>query len=123
MLVRSRGSPPGWFGLVAGFLEPGETPAEGVLREVAEETGIDAADPMFVGVHPFRMRNQIIFTYHVEVPHLNIRLCEDELADYRIVPIDALKPWPRGTGPALKDWLASRGHHPETVEFGRHLDA
>jgi len=31
-----------------------------------------------------------------------------ELADLKIIPPDRLKPWPFGTGPAVKDWLARR---------------
>ena len=36
VLVRSNGWPESWFGLVTGFLEKSETPAEGCLREVKE---------------------------------------------------------------------------------------
>ncbi len=121
VLVRSHGWPDTWYGLVAGFLEAGERPEEGVLREVEEEIGIAVRNPSFVGFHSFRERNQIIFTYHIEIPHIEIRLCERELADYRIVPMAELKTWPRGTGPALHDWLVGRGYQPETVDFGRHL--
>jgi NAD+ diphosphatase len=31
-----------------------------------------------------------------------------ELADIKRVPITRLKPWDIGTGPAVRDWLASR---------------
>lgn len=121
ILVRSRGNPEGWFGLVAGFLEPGELPHEGALREIEEEIGIQAAPPSFIGVYPFEYRNQIIFVYHTTVPHRNVKLCTVELDAYRIVPLDELRPWSRGTGPALREWLIGRGYTPETAEFGKHL--
>ena len=43
VLVHSIGRPSHWYGLVAGFLERGEHPADAVLREVAEELGLDRA--------------------------------------------------------------------------------
>ena len=123
VLVRSRGSPPSWFGLVAGFLEPGERPENGAAREVEEETGLRGSAPELIGIDPFELRNQILFTYHMRVPADPIRLCAEELADYRIVPIERLVPWNRGTGIALSRWLASRGFFPEAFDFGRHVES
>lgn len=121
VLVRSIGRPPTWFGLVAGFLEQAEHPDDAVLREIDEEVGLTPSRCTFLGNYAFPRRNQIIFAYHAEVPSLDVRLGEDELEDFRIVPIAELKPWPQGTGPALRDWLASRGFHPPVVEFGEHV--
>ena len=123
VLVRSRGAPPTWFGLVAGFIEPGERPIDAAVREVREEIGLDARDPSFIGVHPFELRNQLLFTYHMRVPAASIQLCAVELEEYRIVPVAELIPWNRGTGPALGEWLATRGFKPEAVDFGRHIEA
>jgi hypothetical protein len=50
-----------------------------------------------------------------------IRLCERELAGYKSLPLERLRPWSQGTGPALRDWLASRGLFPPVVEFGEHI--
>jgi NADH pyrophosphatase NudC (nudix superfamily) len=121
VLVRSIGRPPTWFGLVAGFLEEGEHPDEAVLREIDEELGLRPSSCMFVGSYAYARRNQIIFVYHAEVPSLDIRLCRDELDDFRILPIAEVKPWSQGTGPGLRDWLVSRGYDPDVVEFGEHV--
>jgi len=40
LLGRSHGWPEGMFSLLAGFMEPGETIADAVRREVLEETGV-----------------------------------------------------------------------------------
>jgi len=40
ILLLERVSPPGFWQSVTGSLEPGETPAQAALREVAEETGV-----------------------------------------------------------------------------------
>jgi NADH pyrophosphatase NudC (nudix superfamily) len=123
VLVRSRGSPPTWFGLVAGFLEPGERPEDGAAREVEEEIGLRGTAPELVGIDPFELRNQILFTYHMRVPTAEIRLSAEELDACRIVPLAEVVPWNRGTGPALSRWLATRGFHPAAVDFGRHIEA
>jgi len=121
VLVRSIGRPPGWFGLVAGFLEQAEHPDDAVVREIDEEVGLSPLRCTFLGSYAFARLNQIIFVYHAEVPNLDVRLGVDELDAFRIVPISELKPWSQGTGPALRDWLASRGFHPPVVEFGEHV--
>jgi NADH pyrophosphatase NudC (nudix superfamily) len=121
VLVRSIGRPAGWYGLVAGFLEQAEHPDDAVLREIDEEVGLTPSRCEFLGNYAFERLNQIIFVYHAAVPNLEVRLGMDELVDFRIVPIAELKPWSQGTGPALRDWLASRGYNPPVVEFGSHV--
>jgi ADP-ribose pyrophosphatase YjhB (NUDIX family) len=122
VLVHSIGRPPQWFGLVAGFLETAETPAECALREVKEELGLDATLGAFVGVYPFERLNQIIFVYHVLLDPGEITLAADELDEYKEIAIERIRPWPQGTGPGLSDWLATRGCHPPTAEFGTPQD-
>ena len=97
---------------MTGFLEAGEKPEEAILREVHEELGIDARHSYFVGTYSFEEQNQIIFAYHLYGGSGAVRLCQEELVAYKEVPIEKLRPWSRGTGPALRDWLASRGYHP-----------
>jgi 8-oxo-dGTP pyrophosphatase MutT (NUDIX family) len=93
------------------------------LREVAEELGLTGRLAGAIGVYPFERLNQVIFAYHVVVPHEPpITLAADELDDYKEVPLAKLRPWPQGTGPALRAWLAARGFDPPTVEFGTPLE-
>jgi len=122
ILVRSHGWPQTWYGLVTGFLESGEKPEDAVLREVTEELGIGARLAGFVGAYAFERLNQIIFAYHVYGAQGAIRLAADELADHKEVAIEKLRPWPQGTGPALRDWLVSRGYQPQVADFGTPLD-
>lgn len=106
VLVRSKGWPEKMFGLVTGFLERNEHPEAGVLRELREELGLEGQIVRLVGVHPFELRNELIVTYHVRASGRIV--LGGELAEYKRVPPDKLRPWSMGTGLAVADWLASR---------------
>ncbi len=112
-LVRNHGWPSHWYGLVTGFLEPGEEPADAVLREVKEELGLDARIGSFIGMYTFYRMNQLILAWHVVAEQAEIRIDPVEIADYRLVPIDTVQPWDAGTGMALRDWLRTRGYERE----------
>lgn len=107
LLARNRGWPEHMYGLVTGFLERGETPEQGVAREVKEELDLNAVATTLVGVYPFERKNELIIAYHVEAAGA-IRLNE-ELVDYRAIEPARLRPWKFGTGLALADWLRGRG--------------
>ena len=115
VLARNRAWPATWYALIAGFLERGETPEEGVRREVKEELGLSATAATLIGVYPFRRMNQVIIAYHV-VASGTITLNE-ELVDYRRVEPSRCGAWKAGTGIALRDWLRSRGFEPEMTEL------
>ena len=106
LLARNRAWPEKMFALVTGFLERGETPAEAVLREVKEETDLDADAAHLIGVYDFVRMNQVIIAYHVPARG-TVRLSE-ELADYRLIEPGRLRPWSQGTGQALADWMRAR---------------
>lgn len=106
VLVRQKGWPEGWFGLVTGFLERGEEPEAGVLRELEEELGLRGEVVELVGVYGFTQRNELIAAWHVRARG-EIAL-GDELETVKRVPIAKLRPWPFGTGHAVRDWLARR---------------
>lgn len=114
VLAHNRAWPENWYGLITGFLERGETPEQGVLREVEEELALTASAPRLIGVYTFERLNQVIIAYHV-VATGPIRLNE-ELTDYRRVPPEKCRYWGAGTGYALRDWLISRGYQPRMIE-------
>lgn len=107
LLARNKLWPQKMYGLITGFLEKGESPENAVLREVKEELNLDAELVGMVGVYSFIQRNQLILAYHVTAQG-EIRM-NDELADVIAVPPEQLRPWPFGTGLAVKDWLKGRG--------------
>ncbi len=107
LLARNKGWPEGMFGLVTGYLEAGETPEAGCLRELKEELGLDGTIVSLVGVHAFEMKNEVIVTYHVRAEGEIV--VAEELAGVKAVPEAKLRPWPMGTGHAVRDWLRARG--------------
>jgi hypothetical protein len=59
-----------------------------------------------IGVYAFPMRNELIVAYHVRAAGEIV--VGDELEQVKAVPADKLRPWPLGTGEAVRDWLAAR---------------
>lgn len=115
ILVQSIGWEKHWYALVTGFLEAGESPEEGVKREVEEEVGLTPKAIHFVGLYSFFRRNQLIIAYHVEVEDGAVQLQTSELSDYKIVPIEKVQPWDAGTGHAVRDWLRTQGYERELI--------
>ena len=65
LLARNAAWPGKMFGLVTGFMEAGETPQAGILREVAEETSLAAEVVSLIGAYDFQRMNQLIVAFHV----------------------------------------------------------
>lgn len=115
LLARNAAWPARMFALITGFLEHNESPEEGVAREVKEETNLDAQRIELIGVYPFLRKNELIIAYHVEATG-EIALSE-ELADFKLVEPERLRPWRAGTGQAMADWMTRRGLPVEFVDL------
>lgn len=114
LLARNAAWPTRMFGLITGFMEAGETPEDGIRREIAEETSLAVDTLELVGVHDFQRMNQVIITYHARA-HGEVRL-SPELVDYRLLRPEQVRCWRAGTGLALAQWLRQQGHEPVFME-------
>lgn len=117
LLARNVAWPVDWYALITGFLEKDESPEEGILREVREETGLDPQAAHFIGHYEFRRMNQLIIAFHV--PATGTVKLNEELADYRHEVFDQARYWEAGTGYALRDWLRGKGYEPALVGWAR----
>ncbi len=106
LLVRNKGWPEKMYGLVTGFLERGETPEDAAVREVMEELGLEGEIAGFVGYYSFFQMNQLILAFHVRAKGEVV--LGEELEEVKYVPPERLRPWPFGTGHAVRDWLEAR---------------
>ena len=103
------------FALITGFMEAGETPEEGIAREVLEETALTVESVQLIGVWDFQRMNQVIVAYHVVAPG-EVRL-SPELAEYKMFAPGDIVCWPAGTGYAVAAWLKSRGYEPKFMDW------
>jgi NADH pyrophosphatase NudC (nudix superfamily) len=82
------------YALITGFMEAGETPQDGIRREVKEETNLDVTSLSLIGVYEFFRMNQVIIAYGVQAEG-EVKL-SPELADYRLYDHADVKCWPAG---------------------------
>jgi NAD+ diphosphatase len=81
---------------------------------VLEETSLVAQSVELVGVYEFMRKNELIIAYHVKASG-TISL-SPELLEYRLTAPAELRPWNRGTGHAVAEWMRRRGLPFEYVE-------
>lgn len=107
VLARNIAWPEGMFALISGFLEKGETPESGIVREVEEELNLKSIQCDFIGNYSFHEQNQLIICFYIKAVG-ELVIDTSELAEIKLVKPDELKGWPIGTGLAVEDWIASR---------------
>jgi NAD+ diphosphatase len=115
LLARNAAWPGKMYALITGFMEAGESPQDGIRREIMEETSLTTLETNLIGVYDFQRMNQVIIAYHARCEG-EVKL-SPELADYKLYEYDQVKCWPAGTGFALAEWLRTKGVEPPFVEF------
>lgn len=72
---------PPMYGLIAGFVEVGESLEHAVVREVAEEVNISVSDIHYVSSQPWPFPSNLMLGFRASYASGDIILQEDELAD------------------------------------------
>lgn len=66
LLGRRPGWPDAQYSVLAGFVSPGETPEEAVVREVREESGIEAYAPRYVTSQPWPFPSSLMLGFEAQ---------------------------------------------------------
>ncbi len=104
LLARSPHFPPGIYSVLAGFVEPGESAEEAVIREVYEETRIVVEDVQYFGSQPWPFPNSLMLGFTAKYKSGEIDVTEDELEDAGWFTADNLpKTFPGNV--SISQWL------------------
>ena len=80
LLVHARNFRGDFFGLVAGFVETGESLEEAVVREVREETGIEITNIRYFGSQPWPYPSGLMVGFNADYVSGEIHLQRSELS-------------------------------------------
>lgn len=82
LLGRQHAWPAGRFSTLAGFVEPGESAEQAVVREVREEAGVQVADVRYFASQPWPFPSSLMLGFYATAATTEIIL-EDELVEAR----------------------------------------
>ena len=81
LLARAHRFPTGMYSILAGFVEPGESLEETVIREVREEVGIEVKDIRYFGSQPWPFPNSLMIGFTATYASGDIAVEPQELVD------------------------------------------
>jgi NAD+ diphosphatase len=90
--------PKGRYSVLAGFVAPGESVEEAVVREVREESGIEARDVSFVSSQPWPFPASLMLGFEARSPGGDPAPRDGELEDVRWFSRDAVLDAANGDG-------------------------
>ena len=80
LLARNHRFPPGFYSVLAGFTEPGETLEECVHREIKEEVGINVTNIKYFGSQPWPFPHSLMIAYTADYAGGEFELEDAEIA-------------------------------------------
>ena len=84
LLARNAAWPGRRVSILAGFVEPGESAEQAVVREVAEETGLTVTNVRYLGSQPWPMPRSLMLGFRADAPAGQaIAVDNEELAEAR----------------------------------------
>jgi NAD+ diphosphatase len=121
LIGRSAGFAERMYSLLAGYIEPGETPEDAVRREVFEESGIRVGRVSYLTSQPWPFPSSLMLAFHAEAESSEINIDPVELQDARWVTREEMARIYAGEHPEIaagrpgaiarfiiENWLADR---------------
>jgi NAD+ diphosphatase len=102
LLGRRAGWPAGRLSVLAGFVSPGESAEEAVVREVEEESGIVARDPVFVTSQPWPFPASLMLGFHAVSDGGEPHATDGELEEVHWLTLEAIRQAAREENPDFK---------------------
>jgi NAD+ diphosphatase len=91
LLARNAAWPTHRVSILAGFVDPGESAEQAVIREVAEETGITVTNVRYLASQPWPMPQSLMLGFRADAPAgQEITVDHEELAEARWYSRDGL---------------------------------
>lgn len=112
LLVRAHNFRGNFHGLVAGFVETGETLEQAVEREIMEETGLSVKNIEYFGSQPWPYPNNLMVGFYAEYDKGEIKIQQSELKTADWFSIYSLPTIPEKLSIARKlidNWLIRKG--------------
>jgi NAD+ diphosphatase len=92
LLARNKAWPEGRVSILAGFVDPGESAEQAVVREVHEETGITVDQVRYLGSQPWPLPRSLMLGFRSSATgDLRIRVDAEEIAEARWFTRDELR--------------------------------
>jgi NAD+ diphosphatase len=98
LLGRHAGWPAGQYSALAGFVSPGESLEEAVVREVREESGIECHDPAFVTSQPWPFPSSLMLGFSARSDGGEPVVNDGELEDVRWFALEQVRAAISGAG-------------------------
>jgi len=104
LLGRSAHFPAGIYSVLAGFVEPGESVEEAVIREVREEADIECDEVEYFGSQPWPYPNSLMLGFRARYKRGEVRCGDGELEDAQWFRHDAMPTFFPGNM-SISQWL------------------